>query len=240
MSRASTLVMATFVALALAACDAGPTDEERGVAAAPPAEVGEEGLDAEQAQEARALVEDATSVVDRMQSDPDLANMLRQARGVFIVPAYGKAAAVVGARGGEGVLLARGDQGWSGPLFYDIGAISVGAQAGAAGGDIAMLLMSERALESFREENNFSLNADAGLTIVDYSARAQASVGKGDVVLWSDMEGAFAGVALSVTDISWDEEENAAYYQQQTTPQDVLTGKVESQYADALRRKLQG
>ncbi len=56
-----------------------------------------------------------------------------------------------------------------------------------------MLLMTDRALNSFKGNNTFSLNADAGLTIINYSARGQASVGKGDVIFWADTEGAFAG-----------------------------------------------
>ncbi len=41
-----------------------------------------------------------------------------------------------------------------------------------------MLLMTDRALNSFKGNNTFSLNADAGLTIINYSARGQASIGK--------------------------------------------------------------
>ena len=205
------------------------------------------GSDAENAQtasDARDLVQGAATVVDRMQRDPELAKLLQQAEGVFIVPKYGKGAAIIGARGGEGVLVARGQNGttddWTGPLFHDIGAISVGPQIGAAGGDIAMLLMNEEAVQSFTDDDNFSLNADAGFTLVDYSAEGQASAGKGDVILWSDMEGAFAGVALSVTDISVNEDENEAYYDRQTTPEQILSGQVQSQHADALLQKLKG
>lgn len=216
------------LALALWACDAG---QEPGPVGA--------GGPAGEASEARDLVGEATDVLKRMTTDPELVELMQQAQGVFIVPEYGEGAAIVGGRGGEGVLLARTGTGWSSPAFYDIGAVSLGAQVGGTAGDIAMLLMSQQAIDTFKDQNNFSLNADAGFTLVDYSARAQASVGKGeDVVLWSDTEGAFAGVSLSVTDVAWDEEENRAYYDQATTPSQVLGGEVEAPQSAALRQEL--
>jgi SH3 domain-containing YSC84-like protein 1 len=226
MRKTFTLLVAAFAALAMSACR-----DQANYAS---------GSDRSEAADAGDLVGDATAVVDQMKRDPDLAQLMQRARGVFIVPHYGKAAVGVGARGGEGVLLAREGTEWSGPLFYDIGAISVGPQIGASGGAIAMLLMNQQAVDSFEKDNNFSLNADAGFTLVDYSARGQASAGKGDVILWSGQEGAFAGVSLSVTDIARDEDQNRAYYDRQATPEDVFSGRIESPDGDTLRRKLQG
>jgi lipid-binding SYLF domain-containing protein len=83
-----------------------------------------------------------------------------------------------------------------------------GAQAGGAGGSFAMLLMNERATDAFRNKNAFALNADAGLTIVDYSADTQASAGRGDAIIWSDTVGLFAGASIGVSGIVRDEDEN--------------------------------
>ena len=253
MRKSMMLAAAAAAALMIAGCNYG-TNEDRGATNAPSQQPnrmaergnvpgGEAGGVAEEASDARDLVQDATKVVATMKTDPDLARLLEEAKGVFIVPEYGKAAAVVGARGGEGVLLAHGQNGtdeWTGPIFSNIGAISVGPQVGGAGGAIAMLLMNQQALDSFKQHNNFSLNADAGFTLVDYNAREQASAGKGDVILWSDMKGAFAGVSLSVTDIVINDDENDAFYAQNTTPQQILSGDVESHQADALQQALEG
>lgn len=178
--------------------------------------------------DARELVADAANALENMRSDDELMQLLEKSKGVLIVPSYGRAAVGVGVRGGEGVLLGHRDGEWSGPVFYDIGGISVGPQFGASGGEIAMVLMSEQALAAFEEDENFSLNADAKLTLVDYSGLALASLGKGgDVVFWSDTEGAFLGAALGVTDISFDDEENQAYYRRGTvTVRDILSGKI--------------
>ena len=91
-----------------------------------------------------------------MESDPKMRKVLESAKGVFIVPAYGRAALGVGAQGGAGVLLVRkSDDLWSDPVFFNIGGINVGAQAGAEVGPIAFALNNEKAVQRFREKNNF-------------------------------------------------------------------------------------
>lgn len=47
-----------------------------------------------------------------------------------------------------------------------------------------VMLMNQKAVNSFMQDNKFSLTADAGLTIVDYTAKAQATAGRGDAVVW--------------------------------------------------------
>lgn len=200
------------------------------------------GLEADEARDAKELVQDAAVTLRKMKADTGMTQLLRQAKGVFIVPEYGRAAAGVGARGGEGVLLAKEKDGdkWNGPAFYDVGGISVGAQFGGEGGEIAMVLMNDKSLSSFKNDDTFSLNADAKLTVVDFSALAGGSLGKaGDVVFWSDTEGAFAGVALSATDISWDDEENPAYYGRKVSAGGVIDGTVTPKMG-ALEQALSG
>ncbi|GAB3020462.1 lipid-binding SYLF domain-containing protein [Bowmanella dokdonensis] len=130
--------------------------------------------------------------------------------------------------------------GWSQPMFYDMGAINAGAEIGVEAGQIAMLLMTDEALETFTQENNFSLNADAGLTIIDYSERAQATAGKGDIVIWSDTEGAYAGLSVSIEGISWDEEENNAFYGRDVSPDAVMLGNVRHNHHNPLNSSMPG
>lgn len=231
------------LAAVVGACDANRARDD-----APAGEVGEEPAVEEQYQEeageqgmeARELLSDASSTLRQMQTESELWQLAQEAQGIFIVPHFGRAAVGVGGEGGQGVLLARSNGSWSGPAFYDLGGVSVGAQLGASGGEIAMILMTPAALESFRQENDFSLDVDAGLTIVDYSVMAEATAGRGDVVLWSDMEGAFAGASLGATDIDFDEEENRAYYGQEVRPAQILEGQVDAPGPNPLRDVLSG
>jgi lipid-binding SYLF domain-containing protein len=157
------------------------------------------------------------------------------------VPDYGRGALVIGGQGGEGALMVREGTKWTGPIFYNIGAVTIGAQVGGEGGSIAMLLMTDRALNRFKRDNNFSLIADADLTIVDYSAQAQESAANGDVVRWSDTEGAFAGASTGVTDINYDEDANKAYYRVgDVTSYRILHGEMANPHAETLAEALPG
>ena len=244
-------IAALALALALSGCDYQNYDDEPEAVAPEGAEV--EGTEAtedraeelgetvDEAAEAEELVQEAATVARQLQADPEIGEAFAQAKAILIAPDYGEVAAGVGVRGGEAVLVARTQDGWSPPVFYDIGSISIGAQLGATGGDIAMLIMSDDVLNNFNEDQNFSLDADAGFTLVDFSAQAQESWGKGeDVVFWSDTEGAFAGVSLGATDIDWDDEENPAYYGQSVTPRQILNGEIQTTKGGALTTALSG
>ena len=177
-------------------------------------------------------------VLRQMQATPEMATLLSRSKGVFIVPDYGRAALGVGVRGGAGVLLTRIGNTWSNPAFYNMGGVSVGLQAGAEAGAVAFVLNDQKAMNSFMENNKFSLNAGAGLTLVDWSRKGMGTAGWGNITVWSDTEGLFAGVDLSVTDVDYDEKETAAYYRREVAARDVLTGKVKNPNAAMLSKSL--
>lgn len=185
-------------------------------------------------------ITDATAVVQRMLQAPRMRELLQQSKGVFVVPTYGRAAIGVGASGGAGLLLMkRTDGGWSDPVFYNIGGISAGAQVGAEGGAIALVLNNEKAVTKFMQKNAFALNADAGITIVNFSKVAQGSVGSGDVVAWSGTKGLYGNlVAVGVSDIHYNDTLTNAFYHQPTAPADVLAGKVANPAAAPLKQAL--
>jgi SH3 domain-containing YSC84-like protein 1 len=193
----------------------------------------------DKAQEAQDHLQKSVKVIQQMDADPGMKKLLKQAKGVYIVPDYGRAALGVGARGGAGVLFVKQGGKWGNPAFYNMGGVSAGAQAGVEAGAIALLLNNQKALNSFKKNNNFSLNAEAGLTVVNWSAKAQGSAGKGDVVAWSDTEGAFGDLAVSVTDINFDEKETGAFYGRKiASAADVIGGKVKAPRSPALKDAL--
>ncbi len=184
---------------------------------------------AEDMKDAQETVQEAAKVVEQIKADPKAKNVLARAKAVFIVPDYAKASLGVGGAGGEGLLMANNGSTWSGPAFYNIGSVSVGLQAGVEAGSIAFLVMSDKGMKGFRNENNFSLNADAGLTVVNYSRRGQATLGKGeDVVVWADTEGLHGDLSVSVADIMWDDDANQAYYQGKIAATDIINGTAQA------------
>jgi lipid-binding SYLF domain-containing protein len=192
----------------------------------------------EDRKDAQSLVSEASAVVAQMKSDPNLTKLLHKAKGIYIVPDFGRAALIAGAKGGAGLVLAKTATGWSNPAFYDFGSISLGAQVGASGGSVAFLLMSQDAVDAFKSGNKFSLDSDAGLSIVNYSAAAEGSWGKGDIVFWSDTEGAYAGATVGITDLNWDDGNNQAYYGTKVDPSQIISGKLAADKAEALKAAL--
>jgi lipid-binding SYLF domain-containing protein len=185
-------------------------------------------------------VDDAAAVVRRMESDPGLVRLLAQAKGVYVMPSYGRAAFGLGASGGAGVFSARRADGtWSDPAFFNTGGISIGLQAGAEGGPVVLILNNDKAVSSFRQKNNFNLSADAGLTVVNWSRQAAGTAGNGDVVVWSGSKGLFGNVAtLAINDVRFNQKATQAYYGKAATVTDVVEGKATNSHSDMLKQAL--
>lgn len=185
-------------------------------------------------------VSDAVKVAQKMLEEARMKDLLAQAKGIFIVPTFGRAAVGLGASGGVGLMLTkRADGSWSDPAFYNIGGLSVGAQVGAEGGAIAMVLNNQKAVDKFMEKNAFSVNAAAGLTLVNWAKAAQGNLGDGDVVLWTGTKGLFGNlVAVGVSDIRYNQNLTNAYYHQSVSVADALAGKFPNAQADALKQTL--
>jgi SH3 domain-containing YSC84-like protein 1 len=181
-------------------------------------------------------VREAIDVLQRMREEPQMVNVLAQARGIFIIPSYTTAALVVGGAGGSGIMLEQRNGQWSPPAFFHIGSASLGLQAGVAVGPVAMLLMNEDAVQPFHDISNFSMDAAAGFTLVDWSALAEATAGRGDVVVWSDMTGLVLDLSVAVSNVNYDEEATSRYYRQRVlSPSDVLVGNLEDPHEGRLQ-----
>lgn len=192
------------------------------------------------ARDAQQRVDAAVHVVHEMKQDPHLASLLDRARGVYIIPRYGSGAFIVGGHGGVGVVLVKHDGRWSDPAFYNIGGASVGFQAGATGGSVAMLLMTDNAVRHFMDtDHRWTLSGGAGLTIAKYNGSQYARAGNlQDVIIWSNVRGLYGGLTAGVTHIAPDKHMDRAYYDQKTDSHEILTGQVSNHHANGLRDAL--
>lgn len=197
--------------------------------------IAQEGSDAS---DATTHLNRAIAVIHQMERDRRLAALLYKSRGVFVVPDSVRVAVGVGARGGAGVLLVRRADGWGTPAFYNMAGVTLGAQLGAEGGALAFILNDQKALNGFMQDNKFSLNADAGLTVVDWSKKGEGSLGWGDITAWADTEGLFGGATIAITDIRYDSAETAAYYRKPVSARDVVAGRIGNPRAAELREAL--
>jgi lipid-binding SYLF domain-containing protein len=240
MTASHQTAMAIVAAAAVLALAAGPAVGQ----ATPQPEQGQRDDTGKRAdrQEATASrhVTDAVAVVRAMDAEPRMRTLLQESKGVFIVPSYGRAALGVGASGGTGILVVRRAGGeWSSPAFYNMGGLSVGLQAGAQGGSLALVLMNDKAVNEFVKRNNFSLNAKAGLTVINWSRMAQGSAGTGDVVAWSGTKGLFGDlVTIEVNDVRYNQGLTNAYYHRTLPVSDVIAGAASNAQAAPLVQAL--
>jgi lipid-binding SYLF domain-containing protein len=214
--------------LALATLSAGPALAASSNSAA-----------ADNANNGQKLVNDAVKTVPMIAADHVAEDMLKHAKGVFIMPNLTETAFQKDGQGAQGVVLKHNSDGtWSDPTFLTIASISANVPASAKTGPAAFLLMTDKALNVFTQQNNFSLGANAGFTIVGTSAMGKTPVGNGDILIWSDHPGAFAGSTISGAELSQNTTEDHNYYGHQATPEQIVAGTVTNTATNDLRHAL--
>jgi lipid-binding SYLF domain-containing protein len=146
---------------------------------------------------------------------PDTLKLMPKARGVLIVPELVQGGFIIGAAGGRGVLLSRGNPGnWSYPAFYGMGSGSVGLQVGGKVSEIVFIILTEKGLQAILD-HKFKFGAEAGVTMVAVGAGIEgastAALGT-DIVAFASSNGLFAGASLEGSYIDADNDWNALYY----------------------------
>jgi lipid-binding SYLF domain-containing protein len=175
-----------------------------------------------------------------MKADPQVGGLVQQAKGLLIVPHYFKAALLFGGQRGAGLMLIQQGGRWSDPVFYKTSNGSFGAQVGGASGALAMILMSDKAVETYTAKTgSWSFTWGAGLTAVHYSKDMSKAKAKSDVIIWTDNLGLFAGASIGAARVASDEHANQAYYNHtDVTPQQILSGLIANPYSNKLREEL--
>jgi len=194
------------------------------------------------------LVNQARETVQRFKGMPDLklfASYMAGAKGIVVLPTVIKGGLFVGGEGGNGVLLARRDDGsWSPPAFYILGAASFGLQAGLQDTEIILILRSDKAVDAILK-NQGKLGADAGITVGMIGAGAEVSTTSNigfDVLAFANSKvGLFGGAALEGAVLARRTDLNEAYYRPGATPREILySGQYDNPQANALRAALAG
>ncbi len=179
-------------------------------------------------QEAAQIVEKARLTLESFMNDRTMGafrDLIKKADGVFISPQVLKGAFVVGASGGNGVLLVRDRKTgqWSDPAFYTIGGASIGFQAGGQASEVILLLMTERGINSLLA-SSLKLGVDAGVAAGPYGIGVSAATANlsADVLSFSRSKGLYGGVALDGAVVATREGLNEAYYGKKVVPSDIL------------------
>ena len=196
---------------------------------------------ADDAQDARQLVEKAKLTVDQFQTDPNLngfRDFAKKAKGMLILPQMVRAAFIVGASGGSGVLVARDEKAgqWRGPAFHTLGGASFGFQAGADAAEVIILAMTERGVTKLLSPQ-VKLGADVSIVAGPVGGGATAGTAglSADLISYSIAKGLYGGFSVDGSVVGVREALNQAYYGKAASPTDILIkGAVKSPQARPL------
>jgi len=152
--------------------------------------------------------------------------ILRRARGLAIISVV-KAGFIFSGKGGEGVVIARTANGWSGPSFIGTGGAGWGPQIGAEMTDFVIVLNSDRAVRAFSKGGNVTLGADASVAAGPIGRAAEADVTpRAAIYTYSKSKGLFIGASLEGAVIGTRKGANEHYYGRPVNADEILRGRV--------------
>jgi lipid-binding SYLF domain-containing protein len=145
--------------------------------------------------------------------------LLREAKGVAIIPNVVRAGLVLDGRFGRGVLLVRGPSGsWSNPVFVTLSGRGVGLQAGVEAADVVLVFRTHESLNHVvTGRGQLTLGTEAAVAVGPVGGESEAPVtppGRrpAEVYAYSHARGLFAGVALEGDRLQVDGGANEAFY----------------------------
>lgn len=183
---------------------------------------------ADERADAQQLVENAKFTFQNLLTDSNmgvLRDLMKDAKGVFIIPQLLRGAYVIGLSGGNGVLLTKdGGNKWNGPAFYTIGGASIGLQIGGEASEVVLVIMTQRGVNAFLA-NTLKFGADANVAVgpVGMGISAQTANLSGDILSFSRSKGLYGGVSLQGAVVATRDGLNRAYYKEKIeSPADIL------------------
>ncbi len=176
---------------------------------------------------AQGIISDSIDVLRDMakQEDADaMADVLKDARAVAIVPAMVKAGLIIGGEYGEGLILRREKGRWYGTSYYNLGGGSLGLQIGAQKISLVLVVTNEDGVRAFLNSRT-KLGADVSVAAGPTGRRAEAATdaqAKASIYSYSMTKGLFAGVSLEGSVISVSVKRNEDYWKKKLSADDAL------------------
>ena len=192
--------------------------------------------------EQQELVNSSERTLANLMNDPEMTWLqwnIGRAKGVVIAPVIVKAGWIFGGSGGRAVVFARNDTNgrWMGPAFYNIGAASVGFQAGISVSETVSLVMTEKGLNSLLA-SSAKLGGDVSVAAGPIGAGTATDI-TSDFVAYSRSKGVYGGLNLEGSVIGVADDWNRAYYGTDALPPDILVrGIAYNAQADRLASEL--
>src|ERR1700678_3945867 len=157
-------------------------------------------------------------------------DVMQKAECVIVFPSVLKAAFVVGASYGRGVMVCRTGKEfhgpWGSPAMMALEGGSVGFQIGGQATDLVLLIMNERGASSILS-SKVKLGADASIAAGPVGRDASADTDaylRSEVLSYSRSRGLFAGVSLEGSTLRPDDDATADVYGRKLTAKQIVLG----------------
>jgi lipid-binding SYLF domain-containing protein len=175
-------------------------------------------------------VESAGTVVKEIMDIPDdiPQNVIDKADCVVVLPSVLKAAFIIGASYGRGVMTCRTGENmrgpWGAPTMMALEGGSFGLQLGGQATDFVLLLMSERSASSILSSKvKIGGDASAAAGPVGRNASAETDVTfRAEILTYSRARGLFAGISLAGSTLRPDNSANESLYGKKIDAKDIV------------------
>lgn len=189
------------------------------------------------------LLLDATAVLQEIQAVPDRGipvGLIREARGLIIIPGMKKAGFVLSGHVGRGITVVRqADGSWSQPIFVRLVGAGLGAQIGVEAQDLILVLRTDRSMRWLHDGKEITLSASMGAAAGPVGRDVKAGTNlrlDAEILSYSRSRGLFAGVAVSSGRLRVDQDALATYYRQPgLSSRDLLMGRTFAVPSSAVR-----
>ncbi len=159
----------------------------------------------------------------------------RTARALVVIPTSVRAGFLIGASGGNGVMIARRDDGtWSPPSFVRLSSVQFGFVAGGEVSDIVLAVMTERGMNQLLS-STVKLGADVGIAAGPVGGGAKAQTA--DILAYTKSQGLYGSVSVEGVVVKVNNKWNRAYYGRDISPLDIVyKGAASNPQSTALRQ----
>jgi lipid-binding SYLF domain-containing protein len=143
--------------------------------------------------------------------------LMREARGVAIIPGVVKAGFLIDGRFGRGVVAARQPDGcWSSPVFITLTGGGIGLQAGVQSTDVVLVFRTAHSMDRFLHgKGKLTLGGDLSIAAGPVGREAEAGTDvrlRAEIISYSRSRGLFAGASLEGAALLVDHRANDAFY----------------------------
>ena len=172
------------------------------------------------------LIESSEDTLKILNQNSDIKNFqkfLSRSRAILIFPEVYEGGFIFGAKGGNGVLLIKKGEKFTGPFFYSLGGLSIGLQAGAKSGRVVMTVMTNRGLKSILKERvKLGVDVDAVVISGGVGYSAESTPRLADVYSFSNNDGLFIGTSIEGSYLQPRNDLNKVIHKKNLSPDEII------------------